>query len=208
MRLSVFLPFLAACVALNAWASEPQVRTLDIYWIDSEGGGSTLMVTPAGESVLVDTGNPGGRDAARIHKVATELAGLSRIDHVVITQFHGDHCGGLADTHGASHCLVDHGRIPVLGQEQNAGTELEIETGSATHDLDDDHDGLAVCVGLLGALHGVAGGVWASAAADRKDGRTRRGRGGRAGGPGPTSHGTDSEPELSFCDLKLELDTA
>jgi competence protein ComEC len=97
MRLSVFLPFLAACVALNAWASEPQVRTLDIYWIDSEGGGSTLMVTPAGESVLVDTGNPGGRDAARIHKVATELAGLSRIDHVVITHFHGDHFGGLAD---------------------------------------------------------------------------------------------------------------
>lgn len=97
MRLSVFLPCLTACVALNAWASEPKARTLDIYWIDSEGGGSTLMVTPAGESVLVDTGNPGGRDAGRIHKVATELAGLSRIDHVVITHFHGDHFGGLAE---------------------------------------------------------------------------------------------------------------
>ena len=51
-------------------------RTLDIYWIDSEGGGSTLIVTPAGESVLVDTGNPGERDAGRIHKIATEIAGL------------------------------------------------------------------------------------------------------------------------------------
>jgi len=72
-------------------------KTLDIYWIDSEGGGSTLIVTPEGESVLVDTGNPGGRDPQRIHKVATEIAGLKQIDHVVITHFHGDHFGGLAE---------------------------------------------------------------------------------------------------------------
>ncbi len=70
---------------------------LDIYWIDSEGGGSTLIVTPAGESILIDTGNPGERDAARIHRVATQIAGLKRIDHVVITHFHIDHFGGLAD---------------------------------------------------------------------------------------------------------------
>ncbi len=72
-------------------------KALDIYWIDSEGGGSTLIVTPAGESVLVDTGNPGGRDPQRIQKVATEIAGLKRIDHVVITHFHVDHFGGLAE---------------------------------------------------------------------------------------------------------------
>lgn len=71
--------------------------TLDIYWIDSEGGGSTLVVTPAGESILIDTGNPGGRDAGRIHKVATQVAGLKRIDHVVITHFHVDHFGGTAE---------------------------------------------------------------------------------------------------------------
>jgi len=70
---------------------------LDIYWIDSEGGGSSLLVTPTGESVLIDTGNPGGRDAKRIQKVASEVAGLKRIDHVIITHFHGDHFGGLAD---------------------------------------------------------------------------------------------------------------
>ena len=50
-------------------------RKLDFYWIDSQGGGSTLMVTPAGESVLFDTGNPGGRDSGRILKVAREVAG-------------------------------------------------------------------------------------------------------------------------------------
>ena len=80
-----------------AQGAEKGAGNLDIYWIDSEGGGSTLIVTPDGESVLIDTGNPGERDAARIHKVATEVAGLKRIDHVIITHFHIDHFGGLAD---------------------------------------------------------------------------------------------------------------
>jgi len=72
-------------------------KSLDIYWIDSEGGGSTLIVTPSGESVLIDSGNPGGRDAARIHKVATETAGLERVDYLVTTHFHTDHFGGAAE---------------------------------------------------------------------------------------------------------------
>lgn len=83
-------------LALPAAAGKAD-RTFDIYWVDSEGGGSTLLVTPEGESVLVDTGNPGGRDAQRIHKLATEVAGLQRIDHVIITHFHIDHFGGLAE---------------------------------------------------------------------------------------------------------------
>jgi len=87
---------LAAFFALTLVVSARE-KTLDIYWIDSEGGGSTLIVTPEGESVLVDTGNPGGRDPQRIQKVASEVAGLKRIDHVVITHFHGDHFGGLAE---------------------------------------------------------------------------------------------------------------
>ena len=93
------LTFLLALLPLFAPArgAEKNGGTLDIYWIDSEGGGSTLLVTPEGESVLVDTGNPGERDAARIHKVATQVAGLKRIDHVIITHFHVDHFGGLAD---------------------------------------------------------------------------------------------------------------
>lgn len=76
--------------------ADQKTRTLDVYWIDSEGGGSTLIVTPAGESVLIDTGNPGGRDAARIVAVA-RAAGLSRLDYVLLTHFHLDHFGGAAE---------------------------------------------------------------------------------------------------------------
>ncbi len=72
-------------------------RALDIYWIDSEGGGSTLIVTPANQAVLIDSGNPGGRDSARILKVANEVAGIKRIDHYVTTHFHLDHFGGAAE---------------------------------------------------------------------------------------------------------------
>lgn len=73
---------------------------LHLFWIDSEGGGSTLVVTPTGESVLIDAGNPGGRDAARIHRVATQVAGLTRIHHLIVTHFHLDHFGGAAELAG------------------------------------------------------------------------------------------------------------
>lgn len=93
-RLFVAGLLFAATTTLRAGKAD---QTLDFYWIDSEGGGSTLIVTPEGESVLIDTGNPGGRDAKRIHKVATEIAGLKKIDHIVITHFHIDHFGGAAE---------------------------------------------------------------------------------------------------------------
>jgi competence protein ComEC len=83
-------------VAATATASVAE-RGLEIYWVDVEGGGATLIVTPARESVLIDTGFPGNRDAHRIHRVATQAAGLARIDHVIVTHFHVDHFGGLAE---------------------------------------------------------------------------------------------------------------
>ena len=82
--------FLLTALSLRA-------QTLDIYWIDSEGGGSTLIKTPAGESILIDSGNPGGRDSGRIVKVASEQAGLKQIDYFILTHFHTDHFGGAAE---------------------------------------------------------------------------------------------------------------
>ena len=68
--------------------------TLDIYWIDVEGGGGTLIVTPAKEAVLIDSGWPTG-SAERIYRMATN-AGVSKIDYLITTHFHVDHFGGAA----------------------------------------------------------------------------------------------------------------
>ena len=87
---------LAASLPFLTQAGRPD-KSLDIYWIDSEGGGSTLIVTPAGESVLIDSGNPGGRDSQRIHHVAADVAGLKKIDFLITTHFHTDHFGGAAE---------------------------------------------------------------------------------------------------------------
>ena len=92
----VFALAVGLCSPLTTKAG-PSDKTLDIYWVDSEGGGSTLVVTPAGESVLIDSGNPGGRDSARIHQVATRTAALKKIDYLVTTHFHVDHFGGAAE---------------------------------------------------------------------------------------------------------------
>ena len=77
-------------------SSLSHAKTLDIYWVDVEGGAATLIVTPLKESILIDSGNPGQRDPQRIVKVATEQAGLQRIDHLITTHYHGDHFGGAA----------------------------------------------------------------------------------------------------------------
>ena len=76
--LALLTGFLAAAALLCA-----QSKTLDIYWIDVEGGGATLLVTPQGQSLLVDTGNPtpDDRDAKRIFE-ATKQAGLKKLGSV------------------------------------------------------------------------------------------------------------------------------
>ena len=69
---------------------------LEIYWIDAEGGASTLIVGPSGDSLLVDTANrtPDDRDAKRI-LAAAQKAGLAKIDFLLTTHFHSDHYGAL-----------------------------------------------------------------------------------------------------------------
>lgn len=67
MKIKILIIFCAICQWLPVVCSAGKAdRTLDIYWVDVEGGAATLIVTPQDESVLIDSGNPGGRDAPRI----------------------------------------------------------------------------------------------------------------------------------------------
>ena len=90
--LSAAIVVYGCCNAVAAAAR----KTLDIYFIDVEGGAATLIVTPTGQSLLIDTGFPGDRDAGRIAHVALEIAHLTQIDHCVITHWHRDHVGGVS----------------------------------------------------------------------------------------------------------------
>jgi beta-lactamase superfamily II metal-dependent hydrolase len=71
-------------------------RDLDIYFIDVMGGAATLIVTPARESLLIDSGWPGfdDRDPKRIAHVLKDVAGLDHLDHLATTHWHRDHYGG------------------------------------------------------------------------------------------------------------------
>lgn len=89
---------LTAVAVLIVSMGLPQTRRLDIYFLDVEGGQSTLIVTPERQSLLIDTGYPGrnGRDPGRI-MAAVRDAHLDRIDYLLITHLHEDHDGGAAE---------------------------------------------------------------------------------------------------------------
>ncbi len=96
-RLLLLIPFIAIAHAKPAQADEKNGR-LDIYFIDVEGGAATLFVTPAGESLLVDSGNADllGRDRDRILKVLRDVAGRKHLDHASVSHWHSDHYGNHA----------------------------------------------------------------------------------------------------------------
>jgi len=86
----------SAPAAQTPAAKSAAAKTLDIYVTDVEGGKATLFVSPSGETVLLDTGNPGPRDQERMMAVLT-AAGVKQIDHLVTTHYHVDHIGGMQE---------------------------------------------------------------------------------------------------------------
>ncbi len=95
-RIAVLALLLSSAISVRAFSAEK----LQIFWADVEGGAATLIVTPAGESVLIDSGNPGGRDSKRIFEIADKTAHLKQIDVLITTHYHGDHFGGAAELAG------------------------------------------------------------------------------------------------------------
>jgi competence protein ComEC len=111
---AAFGGFLSFFLVAAVWTSpSPKAKKeLQVYFVDVEGGQATLFVTPAGQSLLIDTGWPGndGRDADRI-VAAAKKAGVSKINYVLITHFHNDHVGGLPQLVARIpvEAFIDHG---------------------------------------------------------------------------------------------------
>lgn len=91
MKRVIGLLFVLMAAAL-ATAQQP----LQIYVIDPEGGKIALWIAPSGETVLIDSGNPGERDLGRL-KEAFTAAGVTKIDYLISTHYHVDHVGGLQE---------------------------------------------------------------------------------------------------------------
>ena len=91
----LFLAVFASPAVVSAGKADGR---FDLYFIDVEGGASTLLVSPAGESILIDSGYPGyqNRDLDRILKVVKEVAKLEHLDHAVVSHWHLDHYGNHA----------------------------------------------------------------------------------------------------------------
>jgi beta-lactamase superfamily II metal-dependent hydrolase len=137
--------FAVVTLALASAAILPASRNLEIYAVDVEGGQATLVVTPEGDSLLIDTGWPGHnhRDADRI-VAAAKAAGVKKIDWLLITHFHMDHVGGvyqLAERMPIVH-YVDHGTSVEKGKDAQIlfneyaavrakGQHLQVEAGAA-----------------------------------------------------------------------------
>lgn len=113
MRAATIALIASALIVVSPAAQTRTGKTLDIYVVDVEGGNATLFVAPSGESLLMDTGNGGAaavRDADRI-MAAVKDAGLSQIDHLITTHWHGDHFGAMAQVAGRIPIrhYIDHG---------------------------------------------------------------------------------------------------
>jgi len=124
----------SVCSVVLFCATEVPARPLEIVFADMEGGAGILIVTPDGESVLIDCGSrcPDERDARRI-AAAAETLGLKAIDHLIITHYHSDHWGGTLQLSRLIPIrrFYDHGPMEDLPEDKRYASYLaDYETAS------------------------------------------------------------------------------
>jgi len=128
----------ALCLAIGAAPSAqapPKGKTLDIYVADTEGGKAALFVSPTGQTVLIDSGNPGERDLTRIMAMIGD-AGVKQIDYLISTHYHVDHIGGLEQLSKQIPIgtFIDHGpNSEPKEQVANFSTNYEQFRGTSKH---------------------------------------------------------------------------
>lgn len=124
---SLFLFLTAVFAATEDIVSAQREQSLEIVAIDVEGGQAILFVSPAGESLLMDAGNPGARDADRIVGAA-RAAGVTQIDYLVVSHFHGDHFGAVPDIAARMpiRTFVDYGATKETTERALAGQKAYV----------------------------------------------------------------------------------
>ncbi|HXZ58710.1 MAG TPA: MBL fold metallo-hydrolase [Steroidobacteraceae bacterium] len=143
---------LASLAGSSPGASASADSSLAIYFIDVEGGQSTLVVTPDQHSLLIDSGWAGdgagfrvgdphrARDANRIVAAARD-AGVAQIDYLLITHFHVDHDGGVSELAQLMpiRVFIDHGAPSAAAESTSPETRdgfaayLRVRNGAARH---------------------------------------------------------------------------
>lgn len=109
MKKKIWMPVLSFLIFSSASFA---AKTLDIYVVDTEGGKAMLLISPSGESMLVDAGFPGynNRDAIRIQEAA-KAAGIDHFDFLVVTHYDLDHVNNVPATVAGipAGAFIDHG---------------------------------------------------------------------------------------------------
>ncbi|MBZ5583307.1 MAG: MBL fold metallo-hydrolase [Acidobacteriia bacterium] len=116
----------AFCCAILLASSLPAAKTLDMWVVDTEGGKSVLLLSPSGQSMLIDTGFPGNndRDANRILE-ACKAAGVTKIDVLITTHYDMDHVNNTPAVVGRIPValFVDHGPAAVTDRGTTAAVK-------------------------------------------------------------------------------------
>jgi competence protein ComEC len=115
-------------------AAAQAAKNLEIFFIDTEGGQATLVASPSGQAILIDTGYTGfgGRDANRIAEAA-KLAHVKRINVLFLTHYHADHAGGVKNLLEVLpvESFYDHG--PKVTDEKANSQDYDKARGNSPH---------------------------------------------------------------------------
>ncbi len=100
---------------------------LDLYAIDTEGGKALLIVSPSGQTLLIDAGypTPDDRDTNRIVSLAQSL-GIKSFDFMMPTHYDTDHAGNISrvDARIPVKTFVDHGELYATAGDPDRSTHF------------------------------------------------------------------------------------